>query len=178
MCRERKWPARGSPPWPLVAGLSQTLGLWVWRLDCSEHSVLARDLPPLLPALWGSMADSGKCGGFKGGERCNSLCRETFASLIPLSLGVSRSFSRGMGRAADEKVWWCGKLLNLITLFLVAPHGLGLLRPWFPREVSQLWIWWNFWHPEELGGRPAGRMSTGQSGLLFSRSGITDVEGA
>lgn len=66
--------------------------------------MLARDLPPLLPALRGSVTDSGKCSGFKGGEGCNSLFRGTFASLIPLSLGVSRSSARGMGRAADEKV--------------------------------------------------------------------------
>ena len=38
------------------------------------------------------------------GEGCNRFCREDFAALIIFSLGVSRSFAKGMGRAADEKV--------------------------------------------------------------------------
>lgn len=50
-------------------------------------------------------------------------------------------------------------LENCLTLFLyfwISPHGQGLLRSWFPPEVSCLGMQWNLWNPEELGRRPAG----------------------
>lgn len=48
--------------------------------------------------------DHRKYSDSKGGEGRNSLCREDCAALDIFSLGVSRSFAKGMGRAADEKV--------------------------------------------------------------------------
>lgn len=46
--------------------------------------------------------------------------------------------------------------LTLLLYFWMFPHGQGLLRSWFPWEVSHLGMQWNLWNAEELGRRPAG----------------------
>lgn len=60
--------------------------------------------PACLPSRPVRVTDHRKSSDSKGEEGCTSFCRGDFAVLIPLSLGVSRSFAKGMGRAADEKV--------------------------------------------------------------------------
>lgn len=47
--------------------------------------------------------------------------------------------------------------LTLLLYFWISPHGQGLLRSWYPPEVSHLGMQWNLWNPEDLGRRPAGR---------------------
>lgn len=46
--------------------------------------------------------------------------------------------------------------LTLLLYFWIFPHGQGLLRSWFPPEVSWLGMQWNLWSAEELGRGPAG----------------------
>lgn len=46
--------------------------------------------------------------------------------------------------------------LTLLLYFWMFPHGQGLLRSWFPPELSHLGIQWNLWNREELERRPAG----------------------
>lgn len=64
--------------------------------------------------------------------------------------------------------------LTLLLYFWISPHGQGLLRSWFPPEVSWLGMQWNLWSPGELERRPAGIREWSEYffkehlGLLFS----------
>lgn len=74
--------------------------------------------------------------------------------------------------------------LTLLLYFWMFPYGQGLLRSWFPREVSHLGMQWNLWNAEELGRRPAGIRE--QVRILFKDIQVyyfqgqrsTDLEGA
>lgn len=111
--------------------------------------VLAEDLPPFPPVRRGwPRKDLTKRRDSRAGEGRNGLCREDFAALIILSLGVSRSFAGGMGRAADERSNSLENCLTLLLYFWMFPHGQGLFRSWFPPEVSCLGMHWILWNLE------------------------------
>lgn len=71
-------------------------------------------------------------------------------------------------------------LENCLTLFLyfwISLHGQGLLRSWFPPEVSCLGMQWNLRNPEELGRRPAGIREWPEYALRTFRSIVfKDIE--
>lgn len=75
-----------------------------WGLDRLEYSVLARDLPGFLPALEGDCQTTGSAVILREEKDVIAFAERPLQLSATLSVGVSRSFARGMGRAADEKV--------------------------------------------------------------------------
>lgn len=71
-----------------------------WGLDRLEYSVL----PGFLPALEGDCQITGSAVILRKEKDVIAFAERPLQLSATLSVGVSRSFERGMGRAADEKV--------------------------------------------------------------------------